>query len=107
MYAVIGIHVVTAEDFLKVQSKLVLQVSTRQSIQRDQILFFETKGSTFATEKSNILINSISNLKYSRLEVFLILFLDPQWGPNVLAHDHLRYARMKKSLVILETSICV
>ena len=37
LYTVIGVHFVTAEDFQKVQSKLVLKVLTRQSIQRDQI----------------------------------------------------------------------
>ena len=37
--AVIDVHVLTVQDFLKVQYTLVLKASTRQSIQRDQSNF--------------------------------------------------------------------
>ena len=49
LFAEIGVQVVTGEDFLKMQSKLILKVLTKQSIKRDQIFFFNTKGSTLAT----------------------------------------------------------
>ena len=64
--AVIGVHVVTAWDCLKVQSKFVLKVLTELWI-HDQIFIFKTKGFTFATEQNNILVQ-YQSLKSSRLE---------------------------------------
>ena len=40
----------TALDFLKVQSKLVLKILSGQSIQCGQIFLFKTKGPTFEIE---------------------------------------------------------
>ena len=67
LYAVIGVHVLTAQDFLKKQSKLVFKVLTIQWIQHDQIFILKTKGSTFETEQNNILISPISNLEIFKI----------------------------------------
>ena len=66
LYSVTGVKVMTAKDFLKMQSKLVLKVLIGQSIQYDQIFLFKTKSPTSAAEQNNILISPI--LKFSVLE---------------------------------------
>ena len=49
LYAVIGVHVVSPKTILE-QSKLVLNILTRQLIHFDWVFLFKTKGSSFATE---------------------------------------------------------
>ena len=56
---------------------------TRQSIQRDKIFSFKTKGSTFATEQNNILISPISSFEILKIGKLSGIFsLNPHWGSN-------------------------
>ena len=85
----------------------MLKVLTRQSIQRNQIFIFRTKGSTFATEQSNNLISPMPNFGVFKIgKLSWILSLDLHWGFNPPTHDHLSYTWVKQSLAILKTIIC-
>ena len=82
---------------------------TRQSIQRDQILIFKTKRSTFAKEQNHILISPIQILKIFKIGKFSwILSLDPHWGVHPPGQDHFLLCLDEKvAPAILKTLICI
>ena len=94
---------------------------TRQSIQRDKIFSFKTKGSTFATEQNNILISPISSFEILKIGKLSGIFsLNPHWGSNrpcpwssflrsdekVTGHSYLQHFTAPAYLIITRLCRC-